>query len=96
LAATSGIIGSVVSAGKRRVKHYTDMDFFTHDKIKPANLNAKEFAESILELIRCENCLQTAKSNVPDYTAQWDVKDFYAEEQEQWNRAADKLYSLIK
>lgn len=67
------------------------MEHFTHDKVKPADPKAEGLAKAILALMDAEKSLQDAKSKVPRYTGQWDSKDYYAEEQEAWNRAADAL-----
>lgn len=69
------------------------MEMFTHDKVKPADPKAEALANAIIALMEAEKALQEAQSKVPNYTAQWDRKDYYAEEQEAWNRAADALYS---
>ena len=69
------------------------MEMFTHDKVRPADLKSKALANAIIALMEAEKALQEAKSKVPNYTAQWNTKDYYAEEQESWNRAADALYS---
>ena len=69
------------------------MDRFTHDQIKPADPKAELLANAIIALIEAEKALQEAKSRVPRYTGQWDSRDYYAEEQEAWNRAVDALLS---
>lgn len=68
---------------------------FSSDKVKPANEKAKLLAECVIKLLKANNELEDAISRVPSYTAQWSDEDFYAREQEDWNRAADELYSVV-
>jgi len=58
---------------------------FTHDKIKPANPRAERLAGAVLKLISEDQELQNAKSR----------DDYYAVEQESFNRAADELYEIV-
>lgn len=46
--------------------------------------------------MEAEQGLKDAKKTVPSYTAQWDAKDYYAEEQEARNRAADTLLEVVR
>ena len=71
----------------------TKIEMFTHDKVKPAEPKAEALANAIIALMQAEKALQDAQSKVPNETAQWDTKDYYAAEQEAWNRAADALHS---
>lgn len=68
---------------------------FREDKVKPANEKAKLLAECVIKLLKANNELEDAISRVPSYTGQWSEEDFYAKEQEDWNRAADELYSVV-
>lgn len=47
-------------------------------------------------MVAADAALKEARANVPSYTAQWDYKDYFAEEQEKWNRAAEELLVAIK
>lgn len=62
----------------------------------PPNLHASLFAQKISAMLSAENRLEVAYSRVPDYTGQWDAKDYYAQEQEDYNRACDDLWNFAK
>lgn len=70
-------------------------DVLTHDKVVPANPQAKEIAEAIINLLFAEEKLKVAIDRTPNYTAQWKREDFFALEQEKWNRSADNLYARL-
>lgn len=71
-------------------------EHFTHDiKVMPVFPPAKEIAESIINLMKAQEKLQEAVRQVPSYNVYSDREDYYAEEQEKWNRSADTLYSLL-
>jgi hypothetical protein len=72
------------------------MDMFLHADIKPANPNAEKLARAIIKLIYTEQDLVQARKNVPQYTGHLDYDDYIADEQENWNRAADALFELIR
>ena len=71
------------------------MDIFLHKDIAPANLAAEKLAKAILNLIEAQEDLKAARKNVPSYTGQYDYNDYFAQEQDNWNRAADALFELI-
>jgi hypothetical protein len=48
-------------------------------------------ADAILHLIRTSTALDEAKAKVPSYTGQWDNKDYYANELEDYYRACEAL-----
>lgn len=62
----------------------------------PAKPEAIELAEAIYYVFARRFALERAKGEVPNYTAQWSDEDYYAQEQEEYNRAADSLYELLK
>jgi hypothetical protein len=68
---------------------------FGGGSLTPAKPEAELLCNAIVEMIRCEDELNEAKSRVPSYTGQWNPIDFYADEQEAFNRAADKVHDLI-
>jgi hypothetical protein len=57
----------------------------------PARPEALKLADAIFDLFQAKVSLDKAKAAVPGYTGQWDSKDYYAEEQETYNRAADAM-----
>lgn len=69
---------------------------FDGQKPKPADPKAQEFAAGVVDLMQAHTALEEAKKRVPDYTGQWAEEDYYANEQEAYNRAADSLYELVK
>lgn len=70
------------------------MDF--GDKPTPADWHAIQLADALFELIDARNALELEKSCAPTYTGQYSKEDYYAIEQERYNRAAEKYYSLVK
>ena len=73
------------------------IEFFTNEQVKPANPKAKDIAEAILHLIWANSELMEAKpKNSYQYTGQYSREDLWAVEQENWNRAADALFELIR
>ena len=59
------------------------------DGEKPSMVNEAELnsAQCILDLVKADTALNAAKHRAPDYTGQWSEKDYYANEQEAFNRA---------
>jgi len=53
-------------------------------------------ADAMLRLVASAKSLESAKERVPDYTAQWRDEDYYAQEQETFNRAADAYADAVK
>lgn len=62
----------------------------TPKPIHPDALFVLPVIEAQSELRRAEKALNKAKDRVPNYTAQWSDADYYAEEQEAYNRAVEK------
>jgi len=71
------------------------MKNFTDEKIVSINDDAKELVDCIEEVLRAKEVLKIAKRNVPSYTAQWDSEQYYKDEQERFNIAANNLHSII-
>jgi predicted RNA-binding protein with EMAP domain len=59
----------------------------------PVNLKLAEAVERLLET-KAE--LQKARDNVPNYTGQWDPIDYYADAQEDYNRAVDNYAEAVR
>ncbi len=57
----------------------------------PCSEDRARYARAIIDMINADAELDTAKARLPSYTGQWDSHDYYANEQEQWYRAADEL-----
>ena len=65
-----------------------DPAIITAADVKPAKPGAKDLAEALLAVLRADTALAAAMDVVPD-------PDYCAEEQEKWNRAADRLHALV-
>jgi hypothetical protein len=59
----------------------------------PVNLN---LAHAVERLFETKAELQKAIGKVPGYTAQWDNKDYYADAQEDYNRAVDNYAEAVR
>lgn len=62
----------------------------------PARPEAVALAMAMTEFLKADAELEQAQRNVPNYTAQWSSTDYYAEQQEAYNRAADGLADAVK
>lgn len=73
------------------------MPYFGFDgpKPNPAKAESTALAEALFELIDARKALIKAKADVPNYTGQWNEYDYYANEQERYNRAADKFREVM-
>lgn len=58
--------------------------------INPAAAKAIPILDALTNLRRAEKALNKAKDKVPSYTGQWSDEDYYAEEQEAYNRAVEE------
>lgn len=65
-------------------------------KPTPANPVAIEFAQKISDMLLYERDLGDAMLKVPDYTGQWERSDYYASQQENYNRSVDDLWNFVK
>lgn len=63
--------------------------------VKPCSLEALQLAKAVIRLMECERMLTDAGAAVPDYTGHLTHADYYAEEEQKWNTAADELYDLV-
>ncbi len=68
---------------------------FESKDIQPCYPPAQEFASALIAMIDADNNLKQAIKNVPSYTGNLSDADYYAEEQEAWNRAAEELYKTV-
>ena len=68
---------------------------FREAPITPIRPEVATLAQAVIALVAAESDLARARAQVPDYTAQYDPKDYYAQEQEDWNQAAQGLYTAI-
>ncbi len=69
---------------------------FRDDDIKPARPEAAALGAALTAFLAADGALDKARASVPGYTGQWSDKDYYAEEQEQYNRACDDLADAVK
>lgn len=68
---------------------------FDGKPVTPARESASRLAEAMLSLIGAKLALDQAKRKVPSYTAQWSDSDYYADEQETYNRACEAFENAI-
>jgi hypothetical protein len=68
---------------------------FLADDVVPMCPKAKAFTDALLEFLARHEELAVAKRNVPLYTGHLNSDDWYANEQEAYNRAGDKLHQTI-
>lgn len=69
---------------------------FDGEKPRPADPKAIDFADKLTEMMLARRKLGQAMEDVPDYTGQWERSDYYASEEEEYNRAADDLWNFVK
>lgn len=69
---------------------------FGGEKPQPADPKALIFAQKISDMLSCERDLGDAILKVPDYTGQWEPSDYYARQQEEYNRSVDDLWNFVK
>ncbi|MBY3155374.1 hypothetical protein HFO56_23910 [Rhizobium laguerreae] len=60
---------------------------------EPVNLS---HAHALFRLLETRAALEAKIASVPDYTGQWDRKDYFADEQEDFNRAVDVFAETTK
>lgn len=72
------------------------MKNFTDEVVKPIHPDAKELVDCLEELLWSKEMLKLAKTSVPSYTGQWDSEDYYKDEQERFNIAANKFHDMIR
>ena len=71
-------------------------ELFRAADVKPARPEAAALGAALTAFLAADAALETARENVPSYTAQWSDADYYAEEQEAYNRACEELADAIK
>lgn len=69
---------------------------FRDEPITPARPEAAALGAALTAFLAADKALDKAMESVPSYTGQWDSKDYYADEQETYNRACDVLADAIK
>lgn len=65
-------------------------------KPKPADPKAVEFCHKLCDMLCAQERLEKAFAAVPGYTAQYEASDYYAQEQEDFNRCADDLWTFVR
>lgn len=61
-----------------------------------SDLSNVRLALSLSNMQRADKRLRKAKENTPSYTGQYSDADYIAQEQEDWNRAADDLADAVR
>jgi hypothetical protein len=61
----------------------------------PARPAAEALSQALGDLLEARSALEKARAEVPRYTGDKSREDYYAFEQEQANRAADRLLDLV-
>lgn len=69
---------------------------FGRETPKSAITVADTLAAAMFRLINAGDALREAVARVPGYTGQWSPEDYYAEEQEEYNRAADGFAVAVR
>lgn len=69
---------------------------FREEEVTPIRPEAQRFAAALTAFLRADRELEEAMEKVPSYTGQWSSKDYYAEEQNTYNVAANELADAIK
>lgn len=69
---------------------------FGEGQATPANSKALEYADAVCEMLQARMKLEVAKNSIPSYTGHLRDSDYYQVEEEIYNRACDRLYSLAK
>lgn len=64
-------------------------------QIEPASPEAAALAKAIISLLEANKALKQANKRVPDYTGQYSHADYCAEEQQDWNNAANSLLFIL-
>lgn len=62
----------------------------------PANPKALDYADAVCAMLQARMTLEVAQNSVPNYTGHLRDSDYYQVEEEIYNRACDRLYSLAK
>lgn len=70
-------------------------DFRKNLEPTPARPGAIALAKAFSTFLTAQTDLAREKRAVPSYTGQYDSKDYYGQEQEDYNRAADALADAI-
>lgn len=71
------------------------MKNFTEEEVTPARATADALAKAMIDLVAAEKALKKAKKSVPMYTAQWRDEDYYKDELDVRNRAAEALEEAV-
>ena len=69
---------------------------FDGEKPRPADPIASLFADKLTDMMLARRALGQAMEDVPNYTGQWERSDYYARQEEEYNRAADDLWYFVK
>ena len=65
------------------------------ENVKPISPQVQNLVESLFDLVEKKRILHDAKIVVPHYTGQYSREDYYAAEQEAFNRAAEKFHKAL-
>ncbi|MCV9964475.1 hypothetical protein OIU34_21530 [Pararhizobium sp. BT-229] len=69
---------------------------FGGGKPTPARPENLDLANALFRLIETQSALEAKMASVPSYTGQWSPEDYYADEQEDFNRAVDAYADTVK
>ena len=76
------------------VKDGNIVEFMGKDVV-PVDPDSGALATALFELLQAKKELDEAKDSVPNYTAQYSSEDYYAAEEENYNRKAEKFKENI-
>ena len=81
-----------------RNKAYNDRKYNEPELLKPTPVDGliDAFGDAMESFLAARKALNREKKDVPGYTAQYDPEDYYAQEQENYNRALERLYKAMR
>ena len=79
------------------MKAYRDKNYNEPELLKPtpAHARAQAIGSALERFLEARKALKKEKKDVPDYTGQHDPEDYYAAEQEEYNRVLERLYQAM-
>lgn len=70
-------------------------DMFQASDVRPCRQGAKELADAVIAMFAAQAALEVKKQQEPDYMPTTTSADWCAEEQDDWNRAAERLQLAV-
>lgn len=70
-------------------------DFDWNEPARPADPLAIALADAMIEVVAARAALDQGRKNVPKYTGDRSSEDYYAREQDEYNRAAERYADAV-